>query len=168
MYANNFEQLTSFIIFTIIGLIISIVFDFFRILRKTFKTPDLITCIEDIVFWIISGIIILISIFIFNNGELRLYIFIGILIGIILYMIFISKYFIKFNVYVINCLKYLINKILQIILKPIVFIYKLIKKAIFKPISFIFINFRKIITKIKNKFKKIKILNKKIDKKEGI
>ena len=168
MYANNFEQLTSFIIFSIIGVIVSIIFDVFRILRKTFRTPDIITYIEDIIFWIATGLIILFSIFLFNNGELRLYIFIGIIIGIVLYMLFISKYFIKFNVFIINLIKNIIAKILHIILKPIKHIYFLLKKFLFKPISFVFINFRKIFTKMNNKLKKIKLLNKKLDKKEGI
>ena len=92
MYANNFEQLKSFVIFAIIGLIISIIFDMFRISRKVFKTPDILTYVEDTCFWLITGFIMLFSIFIFNNGELRLYIFIGIFIGVLLYMIFISKY----------------------------------------------------------------------------
>lgn len=168
MYANNLEQLSSFIIFTIIGVIISIIFDIFRILRKTFKTPDLITYIEDIIFWILTGLIVLFSIFLFNNGELRFYIFIVIIIGIVLYMLFISKYFIKFNVFIINLIKNIIAKILHIILKPIKCIYSLLKKLLFKPISFIFINFRNIFIKLNNKLKKIKILNKKLDKNEGI
>lgn len=168
MYANNLEQLYSFLIFSIVGIIISIIFDVFRILRKTFKTPDIVTYIEDIIFWIITGLIILSSIFLFNNGELRVYIFIGMTIGIIFYMLFISKYFIKVNVFIINFIKNIIYKILHIILKPIKNIYKLIKKLIFKPISFIFINFRKCFTKIFNKIKKAKILNKKINNKEGI
>lgn len=168
MYANNLEQLSSFIIFTIIGVIISIIFDIFRILRKTFKTPDLITYIEDIIFWILTGLIVLFSIFLFNNGELRLYIFIGIIIGIVLYMLFISKCFIRFNVFIINLIKNIIAKILHIILKPIKYIYSLLKKLLFKPISFIFVNFRNIFVKLNNKIQKIKILNKKLDKNEGI
>ena len=168
MYTNNFEQLTSFIIFTVIGVIISIIFDIFRILRKTFKTPDIITYIEDVIFLIVTGLIILFSIFLFNNGELRLYIFIGISIGIVLYMLFISKYFIKLNVFMINLIKNIIVKILHIILKPIKYLHYLIKKVFFKPISFIFINFRDIFIKLNNKFKNIKKSNKKLDKKEGI
>ncbi len=168
MYANNFEQLYSFLIFTLVGVIISIIFDIFRILRKTFKTPDMITYIEDILFWIITGFIILSSIFLFNNGELRLYIFIGMAIGILLYMLFISKYFIKINVFIINVIKNIINKILHILLKPIKFICSILRKLILKPISFIFINFKGILLKIIKKSKKVKILNKKLDKKEGI
>lgn len=168
MYANNFEQLNSFFIFTLVGIIISVLFDIFRVLRKTFKTPDTITYIEDILFWIIAGTIILSSIFLFNNGELRLYLFIGMGIGVLIYMLLLSKYFINISVFIISTIKKVINRILHIILKPIKIIYSILKKIIFKPISFICINFKGFILKIIKKSKKIKILNKKLDKKEGI
>ena len=51
------NQAYLFCIFIINGIIIGILFDFFRILRKTFKTSDLITYIEDSMFWILTGII---------------------------------------------------------------------------------------------------------------
>ena len=146
MYANNLEQLFSFFIFIIVGMIISLSFDIFRILRKVIKTTDIITYLEDVIFWIITMFIILISIFIFNNGELRLYIFIGMIIGIILYLIFISKYFIKFGIYILK----ISYKIINILFKPILFISKIIKKIFFNPIYFVFVNFRKILLKIKN------------------
>ena len=165
MYANNFEQLKSFVIFAIIGLIISIIFDMFRIYRKVFKTPDILTYVEDTCIWLITGFIMLFSIFIFNNGELRLYIFIGIFIGVLLYMIFISKYFIKINVTIINLIKNIISKILHIVIKPFKFILHILRITILKPISFIFINFRSFFTKFINKPKKIK---ENLDKNEGI
>lgn len=46
----TFSQGQIFIVFLIIGLCIGIFFDFFRALRKTFKTPDFATFIEDIIF----------------------------------------------------------------------------------------------------------------------
>lgn len=168
MYANNIEQLQSFLIFTILGILIGIIFDIFRILRKTFKTADIITYIQDVIFWIITGGLILFSIFIFNNGELRFYLFIGIFIGLVVYMLSLSKYFIKINVFIINLIKKIISKILQIILKPVKIFFIFIKKIIFKPISFIFINFKKSFTKIFKLSKNIKIINKKLDKNKGI
>ena len=138
-YSNNLEQLISFGYFIFTGVILSIVFDIFRILRKSIKTSDIITNIEDILFAIISGTILIFSIFLFNNGELRAYIFLGIFIGIVFYMVFISKYFIKINLYIINIIK----KIVIYITKPGIYLFKLLKKLIFKPISFIFINFKK-------------------------
>ena len=146
MYTNNLEQLLSFSIFIIVGIIISMIFDTFRVLRKVKKTTDIITYFEDALFWIITVFIILNSIFIFNNGELRFYIFIGIMIGSILYLIFISKYFIKFGV---NFLK-IINKTIKILIQPFSFILKMFKKLFFKTISFAFINLRKKLSKIKN------------------
>lgn len=91
------NQIYCFIIFIVVGIIISILFDIFRILRKVFKTPDFITYIEDIIFGVFSGIIIIYSIFIFNNGEIRLYLFLGILLGILSYLCTLSKLFIKFG-----------------------------------------------------------------------
>ncbi len=168
MYSNNIEQLYSFFIFTILGLLIGVIFDIFRILRKTFKTTDIVTYIEDILFWFLTGILTLVFIFKFNNGELRFYIFIGISIGSIIYMLFISNFFIKINVYILNIIKTFIYKIIYFLTKPFIFIFSILKKVFIKPIYFICINFSKYITKLINKIKNIKILNKKLDKKEGI
>jgi len=88
----------------LVGILVAVVFDIFRILRRTFKTADFVTYIEDVVFWIITGLILLYAIFVFNNGELRLYLFIAILIGCILYMLTLSKYFIQVNVKILSIL----------------------------------------------------------------
>lgn len=163
MYTNNLEQLINYIYFIITGMILSIVFDIFRILRRSFKTSDIVTNIEDVIFGIIIGIIILSSIFLFNNGELRLYIFIGIGVGIIFYMLFISKYFIKLNVAIINFLK----KLIILITKPFIILLKFIKKLFFKPISFVIINIKLLFYKVFMKCKKTTKINKKNIKEEG-
>ena len=163
MYTNNLEQLINFIYFIITGMILSIVFDIFRVLRKSFKTSDIITNIQDILFGIITGMILLSSIFLFNNGELRLYLFLGIAFGIIIYMLSISKYFIKINVAIINFIK----KIIILLTKPFKILFKFIKRLFFKPISFIIINIKLLIKKILTKFKKTTKINKKTIKEEG-
>lgn len=77
LLGDNLEnQAYLFVIFILNGFLIGILFDIFRILRKSFKTKDWLTYIQDILFWIITGFIILYSIFRFNNGELRGFIFI--------------------------------------------------------------------------------------------
>ena len=143
---NNQAQL--FLVFIVNGIIIGIFFDFFRILRKSFKTNDLITYIEDFLFWILTGFSILFTVFKFNNGEIRLYMFFAITIGILLYMIIFSSYFIKLNVTIIICFKKLIQKIFFYLYIPIRFVLKIIKNIAFKPISFIFINLRSLYTNL--------------------
>lgn len=126
------NQAYLFLIFIINGIVIGLLFDFFRISRKVFETNDIITYIEDILFWILAGATILYSIFIFNNGEMRLFMFLAILLGAFAYMVLISSYIIKINVKIIN----------------------IIKKIFFKPIHFLFINVRKNFTNFGTKIYK--------------
>ena len=136
------NQAYLFICFALVGIIIGIVFDLFRILRKTFKTKDLITYIEDIFFWIITGIIIIYSMYKFCDGELRLFMIIGIILGAIFYLITISEYVIKISVYIINILK-------RILYFPLKIVFKFIRRFILRPITIICINLRKNVKKNK-------------------
>ena len=158
------NQAFLFLIFTLNGMLIGLLFDFFRILRKSFKTADIVTYIQDVLFWILTGIIILYSIFVFNNGEIRFYMFIGIAIGISLYILLLSQYVIKINVVLITTLKKIIVKIIKIITYPFVFV----SKIIYKPIYHIYIVTKKSVktlqektknkdNKVKNKRKKFKL-----------
>ncbi len=128
-------QLYNFCIFIVLGIIISFIFDVFRILRKKFKTNNFFTYIEDISFWLISGSLIILAIFKFNEGELRFYIFIGILIGIVIYIMLFTKF---------------INSILLKILTPIKKILDIFL-SLFKKIWYLKNNFHQ---KCKNNSKK--------------
>lgn len=102
----NFSQEQIFILFFVIGLIISIIFDFFRAIRKNFKSSDFVTLIEDIVFLGITSFLIIFSIIKINGGEVRFYIFLAIFFGILLYSLTISNLcVIIFNVIVRICKK---------------------------------------------------------------
>ena len=129
------NQLYVFLIYCLCGAIIGLFFDIFRILRKSFKTPDIITYIEDIIFWILTGLFLIYIIFTFNNGEIRSYIFIGLAIGILLYLLIFSKIFIKTNVIIIKYLKTFFKKVFKIITYPFIIIFKIIDKLIFKNIK---------------------------------
>lgn len=153
------NQAYLFGIFIINGILIGLLFDFFRILRKSFKTNDFITYLEDILFWILAGIILLYSIFIFNNGEIRLFMFIAVLLGIIIYIMSISSYIIKLNVRIINCIKIIIIKIFNIMSIPFTYIIKILRKIFFRPISFIIINIKKLSINYSKKLFSKKIKN---------
>lgn len=154
------NQAYLFLIFTINGIVIGLLFDIFRILRRSFKTSDGITYIQDILFWILTGFILLYSIFTFSNGEVRFYMFLGVFLGCLIYMIIFSKYFININVKIILMLKKIISKIISIIIFPINIIIKIIKKIFFKPTNFITINIKKFKSDCRKKIKNILKLQK--------
>lgn len=152
------NQALLFVVFIINGILIGVLFDIFRVLRRTFKTTDLVTYVEDTLFWIITGLLTLYFIFCFNNGEIRFYIFLGILLGIIIYMLLFSKYIIKINMFIIGFIKNITNMIITVIIYTLKIVLKVFKRIFLKPFSFIFINIRLFFTKttykILNKLKK--------------
>ncbi|MCI8761207.1 MAG: spore cortex biosynthesis protein YabQ [Clostridia bacterium] len=151
------NQAYLFLVFIVNGILIGLLFDFFRIARKVIQTNDIVTYLEDILFWILTGAIVLYSIFVFNNGELRLFMFLGILLGAFAYMITLSSYVIKINVKIIEGLK----KVFAVIFLPIKVVYQLVHKLFFKPINFLFINIRKNFTNFGTKiFKNLKVVKK--------
>ena len=157
-------QLQLFFIFLLNGLLIGLLFDFFRILRKAMKTADFITYIEDALFWILTGFIILYSIFTYNNGEIRLFMFLAIILGLLIYLAFISKMILSISLGIINIVKKILGIIFHIIKIPFCFFLKIIKRLFLNPISFIIINIRNYFTKsfknFSNVLKKVKISNK--------
>ncbi len=151
MALDIYKQLYCFFIFIITGILIGILFDIFRITRKSFKTPDVITYIEDFAFWMITGLLLLWVIFKFNDGEIRGYIFVGLGIGITIYLLTISKIFIKVSVTIITFLNKIISGILN-------FLIKILKIAVFNPIYFLVLNIKKPINLnfVKKREKKLK------------
>lgn len=137
------NDLHAVIAYFITGIVIGILFDIFRITRRTFNTPNILTYIEDILFWILSGMLLLYVIFTFTTGEIRLYMIIILIIGAIIYFISISKYIILINTKIIQFIK----KALYLVFKPIISLTK----------NIISLCRKKLIYKLKNK----KIKNKK-------
>ena len=86
-------QLTNFGIFFILGIIISCIFDIFRTLRKIKKKNSIyVVMIQDIIFFIIITIISVIYLLVILREEVRAYMFIGAVSGILFSRKIISKY----------------------------------------------------------------------------
>lgn len=134
---NN--QLGLFLMYLASGILICLLFDIFRALRKAIKTSDLVTYIEDTIFWILASCFLLYLTFILNSGKIRLFIFIGLALGCALYYFTISKYFMKITVKIFIILK-------NILITPIRIFLKINKKLI----CFICINLQNITKFFKN------------------
>lgn len=124
----NFSQEQIFMLFFIIGLIIGIIFDFFRAIRKNFRASDFVTLIEDIVFLSMVSALIIFSIIRINGGEVRFYLFLGIFFGILLYSLTISN----LCVIIFNIIVRLCKKIFQIPFKVFFKVFKIIKMVLRK------------------------------------
>lgn len=113
------EQTQVFIIFVIVGIIISFLFDIFRILRKVYKFSNMLIYMQDILFWLLTGIIILQAIFKFNSGDIRIFLFLGIFFGVFIYISLFSIYVIKIGSFILKLINTLIRKLINVFKVPI-------------------------------------------------
>ncbi len=148
-------QLGLFLMYIAGGILICLTYDIFRALRKSIKTSDLATYIEDIIFFIIVSIFLIYLIFIVNDGSIRGFIFIGLILGGVLYYFTLSKYFMKISIFIFTFLK-------KILLAPIRLVLKINKKLI----CFICINIQNL-TNVLKKLPKLPKNKKKITKEKG-
>ena len=159
------NQIYVFLIFIIDGILIGLLFDFFRILRKSFHTSNVMTYVEDVMFWILTGIIIMYTLYVICGGEIRIYMFIGIFIGVCMYILTISKYIIKVSVKIIMSLK----KVTIFIFGPFISLEKFIYNSMKKIVFIVKKKRKKILDNniLQKNIKRIKEKYKKIEKKEG-
>src|SRR5574344_2006929 len=126
MHISN--QVLDFFEFVGVGIIIALIFDFFRSYRKLKKSSTSSVIFQDIIYFIILTFIIVISIINLLDSQIRLYIFIAILIGCLVYFSIISKYVMKINITFLKLLKNISKDIFLPIVIDIEFFEKSCKK----------------------------------------
>lgn len=103
------------------------IYDAFRIKRKAIKTSNIVTCVEDFVYWVIVALVMFYVMYYSNDGEIRGYIYIGTIIGVIVYFIFFSRLVINTSMFILKILYTTIKWVIKIIIYPIKIIYKVVK-----------------------------------------
>ncbi len=87
------EQVKVFLYSIGLGALYILLFDIFRLMRRKKKTRDGIVYLQDVLYVGIIAMMIIISTFMMNHGELRGYMVIGYFLGGILYLLFFSHLF---------------------------------------------------------------------------
>jgi len=115
------------------GMLIAFIYDLFRVKRKTIRTKTLGVVIEDFLFWILAALVMFSVVYYSNEGEVRGYIFIGTIIGAVLYALLLSRVIMKFFFAVIFLLKKIFGAIWLVLSYP----FKIVIKALRVPCGFI-------------------------------
>ena len=117
------QQALYFLLSILSGMLTGVVFDFVRALRNELNSRFLKNLL-DLVFVIAAGTIITVFLFCTNGIQLRFFIILGIVLGIVLYFFTLTRVF--GFVFLINCkfFKFFLQKLLQ----PIVLLCIMIKK----------------------------------------
>lgn len=78
-----------------LGACLLFLYDCFRIVRRVFPHKTAAVGIEDVVYWLVSGVFIFRMLYRFNNGIIRWFAVFGMLVGMVLYHLTISVPFVK-------------------------------------------------------------------------
>ncbi len=91
---SNTSQAVNILYSVVLGIIFGLIYDFFRSLRKCKPHTILSVFIEDILYFLVLSVITFIFLLAITNGQVRAYALIGILLGFLLFIFTLSKYYI--------------------------------------------------------------------------
>lgn len=112
-------ELWFFLVSILSGAILLAVYDLFRVLRRLIKHDSIIIALEDLLFWIGASLYIFSMMFRENNGIIRGFSIMGMIIGMVLYHFVLSEQIVG-----------LITKLIRMLLRPLVIICRKIKAII--------------------------------------
>lgn len=126
------EQAYLFLISIAVGAFCGFVYDNFRVVRKLIKHKKFNVYVEDGLFWII---VTSVTYYIFlhkNNGEVRMYMILGIGLGFVVYILTVSKIFVKVYSEALKIIAVSLYKTIRLVLYPIRCVVRASKKPIKK------------------------------------
>lgn len=88
------------------------------------KTGRVAAIVEDTLFWVIATAATFFFIFITNSGEIRFFIFIGVVMGAYLYFLTLSRPIVLVSVFVVDVAKTVIRFVFRVLITPVLIMLK--------------------------------------------
>lgn len=115
-------QAATFVMTVTVGVLLGVIFDFYRVLRGVFKPRAITTYIFDLMYWLLAIALAFGGLLVSNWGELRFYVFLGLTGGAAIYYKLLSRYAIWLLVRTIRVflltLEWLNKLVITFIIKP--------------------------------------------------
>lgn len=123
------EQLFTFTVLLGAGVIIGLVFDMYRVARGITKPPKIISHILDLIIWFILALLVFVLLLFSNWGEVRFYVFLSLVIGLVFYFKFCSSTVIKILLKIVALVKKIAATIIKLLLYPLKIVLLPFKKV---------------------------------------
>lgn len=118
----------------ITGMMLLLVYDQIRIFRRLIPHGTLWVGIEDMLFWIASALVLFAMLYRENSGYIRGFAIGGVLLGMLIYNVLLSRLVVKASVFVLKKILFLISRpfawTARLFCKPIGFVRKTGKKVV--------------------------------------
>ncbi|PKM83645.1 MAG: spore cortex biosynthesis protein YabQ [Firmicutes bacterium HGW-Firmicutes-13] len=136
------------------GLIMGIIFDFYHVLKRFWKIKPWLQFILDFLTWVIITCLTAAGLLLINWGEVRVYVFLAIGLGVLIYYLYFSYRVKKIFLWLIKKVLTLIKLLIRIYGKIGRYAVRPLFKCIRKVLRFIFSPFNKLILRFKLKLKR--------------
>jgi len=90
------QQLLVFGLTVALGILIGVLFDFYRMLNRVIRPSSWLTQVGDLLFWLLLSGMVFWLLLIGNWGEVRAYVFLGLALGLIGHLRWFSKTTLRF------------------------------------------------------------------------
>lgn len=118
-------QVKTFLLIAATGILLGVLFDTYRVLRRRFRPPWFITSLTDLIYCLLASAIAFAVLVAGNWGELRFYVYIALFVGIVSYYRLASRQVMNLIVVLFK----LVAKFWRIV--KLVFAFAIIKPAAF-------------------------------------
>jgi spore cortex biosynthesis protein YabQ len=116
------------------GIGLGVIFDGYRVVSNELRFPRWSLPVLDLVYWLAASLLVFRVLYASNYGEVRAYVFIGMLMGILSYYWLLSKPVIRIVKWLIDAVRALIGFSIRtfdlLIVKPIILLYRFIRVLI--------------------------------------
>ena len=136
-----------FIFFFIVGAVLGLAYDLLKVKRRLFFCSNVVLLFDDIIYSLICSVILMISVFVFNNGIVRWFEFVMSGFGFVFYRFTFSRLVLTIMFFVIDCFRKCLTILILTFALPLkhlfsklsspLILYNKRKTAISKILSFI-------------------------------
>lgn len=86
-----YDEIQLFLICLLLGAALALVYDGIRIFRLLIPHQDWVVDVEDLIYWVFTAWMVFRTLFYYNQGMLRGYAFLGMFLGMLVYMLTVSR-----------------------------------------------------------------------------
>ncbi len=86
-----YDEIQLFLICLMLGAVLALVYDGVRIFRLLIPHRDWVVDMEDLIYWVFTAWMVFRTLFYYNQGMLRGYAFLGMFVGMLVYMLTVSR-----------------------------------------------------------------------------
>lgn len=130
-----------FFLLFVVGFVLGMIYDLFRIKRRLFGFNKAVLFIDDFLYSLICLILILVAVFVTNNGIIRWYEFLMCFSGMFLYLCTLSKLVLFILLGISDLIRHLVIKLFGVVIFPLKIIYSFLLNSF--RVSYVYLHYFK-------------------------